>query len=48
MNIRKRTWSYNGKKSTAWLVDWKDKSGRHRQQSGTPPCSMSSWMRFGP
>jgi len=35
MNIRKRTWTYRGKKSTASLVDWKDRSGRHRQQFAT-------------
>ena len=32
MNIRKRTWSYKGRKSAAWQVDWSDRTGRRHQQ----------------
>ncbi len=35
MNIRKRTWQYKGKKASAWLVDWTDRTGRHQQQFRT-------------
>ena len=35
MNIRKRSWTHDGKKSIAWLVDWKDRSGRRRHQFAT-------------
>lgn len=32
MNIRKRSWVWQGEKRHAWRVDWKDSSGRHQRQ----------------
>lgn len=35
MNIRKRTWSWQGEKSVAWQLDWTDGAKRQRKQFGT-------------
>lgn len=35
MNIRKRTWIWQGEKANAWVVDWREGTRRRRQQFGT-------------
>ena len=35
MKISKRTWTYNGRKASAWRLDWRDASGRHKKQFKT-------------
>lgn len=36
MKIRKRTWTYEGQKTSAWHLDWRDTNGaRHRRQFAT-------------
>jgi integrase len=35
LRISKRTWTYHGKSSSAWRLDWRDSSGRHKKQFKT-------------
>lgn len=35
MNIRKRTWTWQGERGTAWQLDWRDAGGRHQKQFRT-------------
>jgi integrase len=35
MNIRKRTWTWQGQKATAWMLDWREGTRRRRKQFET-------------
>lgn len=42
-SIRKRTWTWNGARRTAWLVDYRDQSGQRRHKSFPTKKAAEQW-----